>query len=75
MKLSNLQNAFNYEHLVVVNKDVTEVLFEGAPYKLFSSSDLMKAEVLKVEKVTKDSELQGVFYTTGPVYMIKLDKE
>lgn len=74
MKLSNLQTTFNYEHLVVVNKDVTEVLFEGTACKLFSSSDLMSAEVLKVEKVSKDSELQGVFYTTGPVFMIKLNK-
>lgn len=75
MKLSNLKNTFEpTEYLIVVDKDVTEVLAEGKRWQVFSSNSLMKVEVLAVEKITKDSELQCILDTDAPAYMIKLNK-
>lgn len=75
MKLSNLKNTFDpTEYLIVVDKDVTEVLAEGKRWQVFGSSALMNVEVLAVEKITKDSELQCMLDTDAPAYMIKLNK-
>ena len=75
MKLSNLKNTFEpNEYLIVVYKDVTEVLAEGKRWQVFSSNSLMDVEVIAVEKVTKESELQCILDTDAPAYMIKLNK-
>ena len=75
MKLSNLKNTFApTEYLIVVDKDVTEVLAEGKRWQVFGSNSLMNVEVLAVEKITKDSELQCMLDTDAPAYMIKLNK-
>ena len=75
MKLSNLKNTFEpTEYLIVVDKEVTEVLAEGKRWQVFGSSSLMNVEVLAVEKITKDSELQCILDTDAPAYMIKLNK-
>ena len=75
MKLSNLKNTFDpTEYLIVVDKDVTEVLAEGKRGQVFGSNSLMEVEVLAVEKITKDSELQCILDTDAPAYMIKLNK-
>ena len=75
MKLSNLKNTFDpTEYLIVVDKDVTEVLTEGKRWQVFGSNSLMNVEVLAVEKITKDSELQCIVDTDAPAYMIKLNK-
>lgn len=75
MKLSNLKNTFTpTEYLIVVDKDVTEVLAEGKRWQVFGSNSLMNVEVLAVEKITKDSELQCMLDTDAPAYMIKLNK-
>lgn len=75
MKLSNLKNTFDpTEYLIVVDKDVTEVLAEGKRWQAFGSNSLMEVEVIAVEKITKDSELQCVLDTDAPAYMIKLNK-
>lgn len=75
MKLSNLKNTFDpTEYLIVVDKDVTEVLAEGKRWQVFSSNSLMQVEVLAVEKITKDSKLQCILDADAPAYMIKLNK-
>lgn len=75
MKLSNLKSTFNpTEYLIVVDKDVTEVLAEGKRWQVFGSNSLMNVEVLAVEKITKDSELQCMLDNDAPAYMIKLNK-
>ena len=75
MKLSDLKNTFDpTEYLIVVDKDVTEVLAEGKRWQVFSSNSIMEVEVIAVEKITKDSELQCVLDTDTPAYMIKLNK-
>lgn len=75
MKLSNLKNTFDpTEYLIVVDKDVTEVLAEGKRWQVFGSNSLMNVEVIAVEKITKDSELQCILDTDAPAYMIKLNK-
>jgi hypothetical protein len=75
MKLSNLKNTFDpTEYLIVVDKDVTEVLAEGKRWQVFSSNSIMEVEVIAVEKITKDSELQCVLDTDASAYMIKLNK-
>lgn len=75
MKLSNLKNTFGpTEYLIVVDKNVTEVLAEGKRWQVFGSNSLMNVEVLAVEKITKDSELQCILDTDAPAYMIKLNK-
>ena len=75
MKLSNLKNTFDpTEYLIVVDKDITEVLAEGKRWQVFGSNSLMNVEVLAVEKITKDSELQCVLDTDATAYMIKLNK-
>lgn len=75
MKLSNLKNTFDpTEYLIVVDKDVTEVLAEGKHWQVFSSNSLMEVEVIAVEKITKESELQCILDTDASAYMIKLNK-
>lgn len=75
MKLSNLKNTFDpTEYLIVVDKDVTEVLAEGKRWQVFSSNSLMEVEVIAVEKITKESELQCILDTDASAYMIKLNK-
>lgn len=75
MKLSNLKNTFDpTEYLIVVDKEVTEVLAEGKRWQVLGSSSLMNVEVLAVEKITKDSELQCMLDTDAPAYMVKLNK-
>lgn len=75
MKLSNLKNTFEpTEYLIVVDKDITEVLAEGKRWQVFGSNSLMNVEVLAVEKITKESELQCILNTDAPAYMIKLNK-
>lgn len=75
MKLSNLKNTFEpTEYLIVVDKDVTEVLTEGKRWQVFGSNSLMEVEVIAVEKITKESELQCILDTDAPAYMIKLNK-
>lgn len=75
MKLSNLKNTFDpTEYLIVVDKDVTEVLAEGKRWQVFRSNSLMEVEVIAVEKITKESELQCILDTDASAYMIKLNK-
>lgn len=75
MKLSNLKNTFEpTEYLIVVDKDVTEVLVEGKRWQVFNSNSLMEVEVIAVEKITKESELQCILDTDALAYMIKLNK-
>lgn len=78
MKLSKLQGTFTNEYLIVIDSEGAEVLLQGTPYQVFSSSNfsnyLLNFEVLKVEKLSERTLKEWGLETINPAYVITLDK-